>query len=159
METISAWPILDFPARLAAFPSLTISPLFFWNVWRLNIGYDSSRCGCHSWVSTCAEGSGISCCDTLREEGRRKERPRCQGRPTELLLRECLMSLLSSARYTAKPRNANYKVPLETRAQFCALPAADPGMSPNAQRIRRRQSFSWSRVLLFFGFYMQHLLP
>lgn len=24
METISAWPILDFPARLAAFPSLTL---------------------------------------------------------------------------------------------------------------------------------------
>lgn len=31
METISAWHILDFPEFLAPSPSLTVSPLFYWD--------------------------------------------------------------------------------------------------------------------------------
>lgn len=62
------------------------------------------------------------------------------------LLREGLMSLLSSTPYTVKPLNANCEVTLETTASFCALAGADAdgGMSQKPQRLNRRQRFSWS---------------
>lgn len=85
------------------------------------LGCDSSRCGCHSWAGRHMCGCRRLCLVSRAEIPSRRRRGdrsdfACQGQPTELLLRECLMSLLSSALYTAEPRNAHYKVPLETRA-------------------------------------------